>query len=285
MAAQVSQVTGTFSSPATRNATSAMMRAAYLQLGYDVFHLNVEVSRLRLADAVNGARAMGWLGFLLGEPHKVPVVAHLDGLAESAAAIGSATCAARRGDALIGENTEGWAVVEALENYLDLQGTRVVVFGAGGAARAAVVEFARAGASHLTIVDRTLARARQLGGLVAATDGLDVEVVAWNHPYRIPAVTDVIVNATPVGSVGEAETQLNIDSETLRSKLAVVDMVPNVHETALVKEARAAGSPVVDGIDLMVQQGILAIRLWTNADADPEGMRRALIPALERTLT
>lgn len=285
MAAQVSQVTGTFSSPATRNATAAMMRAAYDQLGYDVYHLNVEVSRLRLADAVNGARAMGWLGFLLGDPHKVPVVAHLDGLAESAAAIGSATCAARRGDALIGENTEGWAVVEALEEYLDLQGTRVVVFGAGGAARAAVVEFARAGASHLTIVDRTMARARQLGELVAGTEGLDVEIVTWNHPYRIPDVTDVVVNATPVGSVGEAETQLNIDSETLRSRLAVVDMVPNVHETALTKEARAVGSAVVDGIDLMVRQGILAIRLWTNADAEPEGMRRALIPALERTLT
>ena len=284
MVAQVSQVTGTMSSPASRHPMAAMMRAAYAQLGYDVYHLNVEVSRLRLGDAVTGARAMGWLGFLIGDPHKVPVVAHLDGLAESAAAIGSATCAARRGDALIGENTEGWAVIEALENYLDLQGARVVVFGAGGAARAAVVEFARAGASHLTIVDRTLARAQQLGGLVAATEGLRVEAVSWTHPYRIPAVTDVVVNATPVGSAGEAETQLNIDSESLRSQLAVVDMAPNVHETALVKEARALGSPVVDGVDLMVQQGILAIRLWTNADADPVGMRAALLPALGRTL-
>lgn len=282
MASHVSQVTGSFSSPASRNLTAAMMRAAYSQLGYDVVHLNVEVTRLRLADAITGARAMGWLGFTLGEPHKVACVAHLDGLAESAAAIGSATVAARRGDALIGENTEGWAVVEMAEEYMDLQGSRAVVLGTGGTARAVVVELARAGASHISIVGRTTARARQLAGIVAATEGLGVDVVRWEDTFHVPAVTDVLVNATPVGSRGEVETQLDIDMSSVTAQTTVVDMVVNPDETQLIKQARAIGSPAVDGVDVAVQQGVLAIRLWTNADANPNVMRDALTPLLDR---
>jgi len=259
-----------------------MFRAAYAQLGYAVHHLNVEVSPLRLGDAITGARAMGWLGFTIGNPHKVAVVAHLDGLAESAAVIGAATCASRRGDALVGENTEGWAVTDALESHLDLQGSRVVLFGAGAAARAVAVELARAGVSQLSIVDRTLARARQVGGLVAATDGLSVDVMPWEQTYRIAATTDIVINATPLGTPGEEEAALNIDMDSLRPRMAVVDMVPHPVETQLVKEARALGAPVVDGVDVAVQQGILAIRLWTNAEADAVVMREALIPALEQ---
>jgi shikimate dehydrogenase len=285
MAPHVSQVTGSFSSPASRNLTSAMMRAAYAQLGYDVIHLNVEVSKLRLADAITGARAMGWLGFTIGSPHKVAAVANLDGLAESAAAIGSATVAARRGDALIGENTEGWAVIETAEEYLDLQGSRAVVLGTGGAARAVVVELARAGVSHITVVGRTIARARQLGGIVSATEGLTIDVVRWEHTFRVPPVTDILVNATSVGARGEVETQLDIDMDALTSQTAVIDMVVNPDDTQLVKQARAIGSPAVTGIDVAVQQGVLAVRLWTNADASPYVMRDALTPVLDGLLS
>ena len=171
MVGLVSQVAGSFSTPATQDPSSAMMRRAFHDLGYPVEYLNLDISALRLGDAVTGARAMGWMGFLVGEPHKVSVVAHLDGLAESAALIGSATVAARRGDALVGENTEGWALVEGVEESMDLEHSRVVILGAGGAARAAAVEFARAGASHITIVNRRPARARQLAGNLAGVEG------------------------------------------------------------------------------------------------------------------
>ena len=90
MSGSVSQVTGIFSSPATRNPTVAMMRSGFADLGYEVEYLNLEVSSLRLAEAVAGARAMGWLGFSIGSPHKRDVIPSLDGLAESAAIIGSA---------------------------------------------------------------------------------------------------------------------------------------------------------------------------------------------------
>lgn len=257
-----------------------MMRAAYAGLGYRVEYLNLEVSSLRLGDAVAGARAMGWLGFAVGEPHKRAVVPHLDGLAESAAMIGSATCAARRGDAMIGENTEGWAVLESIEEFMDPEGARAVVFGAGAAGRAVSVELARAGVRAITIVNRSRSRAARLAGLLTNIGVDSVGVVEWSDTFRIPALTDIVVNATPVGGAKEGEESLNLDMDSLSSRMLVADMVLNPHDTQLLKEASALGCDVIDGIEVLVNQGALAIRLWTNADADTDTMREALIPAL-----
>lgn len=281
MSSWVSQVTGAFSSPAARNPMVAMMRAAFADLGIDVEYLNCEVSALRLGDAVVGARAMGWLGFAVGSPHQTAVIRHLDGLAESAAMIGSATVAARRGDAMIGENAQGWAVTESIDEFMDIEGARAVLFGAGWAARAVAVELARAGLRQLTIVNRTTSRAAGLASSLSGVPGLAVDVVDWSDAFRLPPLTDVVVNATPVGG-GVDGGLLNVVADTLRSRMLVVDMVPTAMHTQLLKEASALGCEVIDGAEVMANQGVLAVRLWTNADADAEVMREALLPTLAR---
>lgn len=282
MVGTVSQVTGMFSSPAARNPRVKMMREAYSDLGYRVEYLNLEVPSLRLGDAVAGARAMGWLGFSLGEPHRRAVVPHLDGLAESAAMIGSATCAARRGDAIIGENTEGWALLESIEEFLDPEGSRVVLLGAGAVSRAVSVELARAGVRQVTVVNRNRMRAVRLASLLTRAGVGAVDVVEWGRPFRIPAMTDIVVNATGVGGTSDADTRLNIEMDSLLSRMLVADTAVTPRETQLLKEATALGCDVIDGAELMVNQGALAIRLWTNADADTDIMRTALLESLNR---
>ncbi len=282
MVGTVSQVAGMFSSPASRNPQVDMMRAAFSDLGYRVDYLNLEVPSLRLGDAVAGARAMGWLGFSLGEPHKRAVVPHLDGLAESAAMIGSATCAARRGDAMIGENTEGWALMESIEEFLDPEGARVVIFGAGSASRAVAVEMARAGVRQVTVVNRNRMRAVRLASLLSRVGVEAVDVVEWGRSFRVPALTDIVVNATGVGSASDPEARLNVDTDSLSSRMLVADLAISPRETQFVKEAAALGCDVVDGVEVMVNQGALAIRLWTNADSDTDVMRSALLETLRR---
>lgn len=282
MTALVSQVAGVFASPASRQPMGPMMRAAFADLGYDIDFLTCDVAPLRLGDAVAGARAMGWLGFVVGDPHKRAIVTQVDGLAESAAAIGAATCAARRGDAFVGENTEGWAVVEAIEAHVDPDGCRAVVFGAGQAGRAVAVELARAGAAQITIVNRTGLRAMQAAALMRGMEGLDLATAEWQDTFRIPPTTDVVVNATTVGRSSDGDDRLDIDPESLSGRMVVVDMVPRATPTLLVKEAMAAGCAVIDGADVVAGQGALAIRLWTNADANLAVMREALLPTLAR---
>ena len=127
-------LTGSFAMPAAENPTVVMIEAAYRQLGLNWRYINCEVPPERLGDAVRGARAMGWRGFNCSIPHKVAVIDHLDSLGASAAIIGAVNTIVPRGDALVGENTDGKGFVKALSQVVDPRGKSVVIFGAGGAA-------------------------------------------------------------------------------------------------------------------------------------------------------
>ena len=126
----------------------------------------MEVPPAGLADAVRGARAMGFRGFNLSMPHKVAVILHLDGLGESASLIGAVNCVVRRGEKFIGENTDGKGFLKSLQEICDPRGKNIVMFGAGGAARAVAVEVGLVGVKHITVVNRDEARGRELPGVV-----------------------------------------------------------------------------------------------------------------------
>src|SRR5690349_16884459 len=136
------ELTALFGSPVAENPTQAMVEAAYRAQGLDFRYITIEVAPEGLADAVRGARAMGFRGFHCTIPHKVAVIQHLDGLAESARVMGAVNCVVRRGNELIGENTDGKGFVQSLRELTDPRGKNLVVFGAGGAARAITVETA-----------------------------------------------------------------------------------------------------------------------------------------------
>src|SRR6185436_5085573 len=142
----LSKLTGSFSEGAAENPTVAMVEAAYQHHGLDYRYINCEVPPEKLGDAVKGARAMNWAGFNLSIPHKVSVIPHLDGVGESAAVMGAVNCAVSRNGKLIGENTDGKGFLQSLRELIDPPGKSVVMFGAGGAARAIGVELALAGA-------------------------------------------------------------------------------------------------------------------------------------------
>ena len=162
----LSLLTGSFSQGAAENPTVAMIEAAYRHHGIEARYVNCEVEPEGLADAVRGARAMGWAGFNCSIPHKVAVVEHLDALAESAAVIGAVNCAVVRDGRLIGENTDGQGFMESLRTVVDPAGKRLVIFGAGGAARAIAVEAALAGAGPITVVNRDPQRGAELVALL-----------------------------------------------------------------------------------------------------------------------
>ena len=137
---------GSFSEGSNGNPTVAMIEAAFRHHGLNWRYINCEVPPEKLGDAVKGARAMGWRGFNLSIPHKVTVIQHLDGLGESAAIMGAVNCAVNREGKLIGENTDGKGFLKSLMDVVDPKGKSIVMFGAGGAARAIGVELALAGA-------------------------------------------------------------------------------------------------------------------------------------------
>jgi shikimate dehydrogenase len=272
----LSILTGSFAMPAGENPTVAMVEAAYRHHGIDARYLNCEVEPAALGDAVRGARAMGWVGFNCSIPHKIAVIEHLDELAESATVIGAVNCVVRRDGRLVGENTDGQGFLTALETVIDPRGKSVVVFGAGGAARAIAVETALAGAEAITIVNRGAARGSELVGLLNEQTPARADLVVWDGAYSVPESIDIVVNATSIGLFPDVDARLDLDRDSLRPGLVVADVIPNPPRTQLIRDAEARGCTVLDGLGMLVNQGVIGIRHWTGIDPDPTVMRGKL---------
>jgi shikimate dehydrogenase len=272
----LSTLTGSFATPAAENPTVAMVEAAYRHHGLDARYVNCDVAPKALGDAVRGARAMGWAGFNCSLPHKTAVIEHLDVLAPSAEIIGAVNCVVRDGGRLVGENTDGRGFVESLRTVADPAGARIVLFGAGGAARAIAVESALAGAASVTVVNRDQDRGRALADLVSVRTGARGEFVPWTLRFRLPAGTEIVVDATSVGLYPAVGDVIDIDLDSLASVHLVADVIANPPRTRLLTEAAARGCRTLDGLGMLVNQGAIAIRLWTGVDPDRDVMRATL---------
>jgi shikimate dehydrogenase len=270
---------GSMSEGAAGNPTVAMMEAGFAHHGIDARYVNMEVAAADLADAVRGARAMGFVGFNLSMPHKVSVIAHLDGLGSSAAAIGAVNCVVRRGDRLIGENTDGVGFLRSLREVRDPAGASVVLLGAGGAARAIAVELLAAGVTRLTVRNRSAERLRELGAALDPLAEGRVVCQVWDGELVVAPGTDVLVNGTSIG-LFEPTTRVPVDVRTVTPGMVVADVVYNPVETRLLAEARAAGATPLDGLGMLVHQGAAAIELWTGVSPDVGVLRTALEAAM-----
>lgn len=272
----LSRLTGSFSQGAAGNPTVAMVEAAYKHHGLDIRYVNCEVPPERLGDAVKGARAMGWIGFNCSIPHKVKVIGHLDGLGESAAVMGAVNCAVLRDGKFIGENTDGMGFLQSLRGAADPAGKTVVMFGAGGAARAIGVELAFAGAKRLIVVNRDEARGRGLVDLLNGKTKVAAELVVWRGDYAVPAGAQIVVNATSIGLFPGVEARLPLVAESLRPGMVVADVIVNPPRTRLVRDAEARGCIVLDGLGMVVNQGVIGIKFWTGVDVDAAVMRKTV---------
>ncbi|MCY2981291.1 MAG: shikimate dehydrogenase [Planctomycetota bacterium] len=276
------ELTAAFGQPISENPTQVMIEAAYRHHALDWRYLTIEVAANGLGDAVQGARAMGFLGFNCTIPHKIAVIKHLDGLGESAELMQAVNCVVRRGDQLIGENTDGKGFVKAVRAVRDPSGSRVVVFGAGGAARAISVEMALAGASHITIVNRSPKRGDELLELLQTkvtqrTDGkLQSKLARWDQTFSIPDNTDIVVNATSIGLYPNLDARLNLDVKSLLPSMLIADVIPNPPRTNLIKDAEQRGCTVIDGLEMLVNQGVIGIEYWAGITPDARVMRAAL---------
>jgi shikimate dehydrogenase len=270
------ELTAAFGQPISENPTQAMIEAAYRHHQLDWRYLTIEVSPDGLADAVKGARAMGFLGFNCTIPHKVAVIKHLDGLGESAAVMGAVNCVVRRGDKMIGENTDGKGFVESVLPLTNPAGKKVVIFGSGGAARAIGVEMALAGAKKFVIVNRSEARGQELLTLLRDKVKVDAKLELWKGDYDVSSDTDIVINATSIGLYPDIDARLALNVATLKPNMVVADVIPNPPRTRLVRDAESRGCKVIDGIGMLVNQGVIGVKYWTGIDPDPRVMRKAL---------
>ncbi len=276
------ELVGCFGFPVSENPTQAMIEPAFRDMGLDWRYLTLEVKPEDLPAAVAGARAFGFQGFNCTIPHKVAVIEHLDGLGESAELMGAVNCVVNRDGKLIGENTDGKGFVSSFRELADPSGKTMVLFGAGGAARAIGVEMALAGVKKIVLVNRSEERGRELESLFsgklndAVGGNLEVEYHDWAGDFSLPAETEIVVNATSIGLFPDVDARVALDLDSLTADMVVADVIPNPPTTHLVRDAREKGCQVIDGLGMLVAQGVIGIEYWTGQSPDPTVMRRGL---------
>jgi shikimate dehydrogenase len=234
----------------------------------DAIYLPFLVHDLR--DFLKAVPEFGIRGFSVTIPHKQSILKHLkecDPLAEEIGAVN--TVVVRRDGSLFGCNTDYVGILRALEKKLVLAGSRVLIFGAGGAARAAAFALAKAGA----LVGICARREKVARALAKAAGG---EVVPRRALRSVSF--DAILNATPIGMHPHSRIS-PLSSRELNCRV-VMDFINRPQKTQLLKLAARKGIPGVSGVEMFVPQGVAQWELWIGQPAPEAPMRRAVLRAL-----
>jgi len=268
--------------PVEHSLSPVMHNAAFRFLGLNYVYLCLRVRTAGLKHAVDGVKSLGILGFNVTIPHKVAVMTYLDEIDPLAKDIGAVNTVVNRDERLFGYNTDGLGGLRALsEAGVTLTGKKVVLLGAGGAARALSFSIAPL-AGLLVILNRTETKAVALASNLRRRFDKKIRggPLTRNALLTEMADTDVLINSTSVGMHPKSE-ECVVDEDLLHSRMTVFDAVYNPLETRLLREAKSVGAKTVDGLSMLVHQGAFAFKIWTGVKPPIDVMTRAVEAAVE----
>ena len=276
------ELVGVFGQPVAENPTGVMQEAGFASAGLNWRYLNFEVPPAKLGAAMQALDTLGMRGINLTIPHKVAVIEHLDELSPEARAIGAVNTVRIEGGKKIGENTDGKGFLRGVRTDagMDPKGKRVVMLGAGGAARAIGTELVLAGAASLRVVNRSVDRGSTMVADLRSATGGSLQFEQWQGTYAVPRDCDLFVNATSIGLYPDVDAMPPVDLSIAREDMLVADAVFNPPETRLLATAKAHGLPTLDGLSMLVYQGVIAFEMWTGKSPDEAAMKSALKEAL-----
>jgi shikimate dehydrogenase len=259
--------------PIAHSLSPAMHNTAFRALDLDWRYELLETPREKLPEVLTRLRADDCVGANVTVPHKEAIIHFLDDLGESARKIGAVNTIVKRDGKLIGENTDVYGFAQALRDArVNPRDARVVILGAGGAARAATFALGEGCAASIVILNRTAPRAAMLA-----------DTLRQHFPQLALAVNaidalddaDIIANATSVGmSPRINESPMPYGCAFPRGAVAF-DLVYRPTQTQFLRDAERAGARTIGGLGMLVHQGAAAFKLWTGHDAPAEVMFKA----------
>jgi shikimate dehydrogenase len=266
------KITGIMGWPVEHSLSPLMQNAAFDAMALDYCYVPFLVHPDDLGDAVQSMRALNIRGLNVTVPHKEKVMAFLDQIDPEAAFIGAVNTIVNAEGRLIGYNTDGRGFMKSLaESAVRVSNKNILIIGAGGAARAVGYSLVQ-NAKSLALCGRTTMRAENL---VRDLNVVQNNVCLCDHLSDLGKY-HIIINATPLGL--KAEDPLPIDASRLRPGQVVYDLI--YKKTRLLKQAAKKGCVAINGLGMLLWQGVLAFRLWTGREPDVEVMRHALLTSI-----
>ncbi len=267
-----------------------MHNAAIQAAGLNACYVPFPCPPAALGDVIAGLRGVGFLGANLTIPHKQAVIPHLDGLSEESRFTGSVNTIYRDGERLMGTTTDApGAVLNLREAGIELDGSRVVILGNGGAARALAFVLARGSCAGIGGVDERfrlpqlaiLGRSKEKAGALAqdvarsSAEGTALRSGTLTDFAAFGGAADLIINCTSAGMAPDIQG-CPINPALLEPRHTVHDIVYQPRETVLLREARRKGCRTVEGLGMLVHQGAASFRTWFGCDPDTDIMFAAL---------
>ena len=271
--------------PVEHSLSPCFQNAAFQHLKLDFIYVAFTVKAEDLGDAISCVRSLGIYGLNVTVPHKISVIKYLDELDERADRIKSVNTILNRNGKLIGYTTDGIGVLNALKyNGIDPKGKKVVILGAGGAARSASYALSEV-AGELVILNRTIERARNLASKVRKLIGSHVNV-KWDglteeSLRREIREADILINATPVGMSPDVNGTL-VEKRLLHPDMVVFDMIYHPLKTRLLREAEEVGAKTINGLSMLIHQGAASFEIWTGVEAPVDVMMKAAEEEIRR---
>ena len=263
---------GIIGNPIRHSLSPMIHNGAFKRLGWNAVYLTFEIKNLE--EALRGIRGLGVRGVSVTHPFKTEVIPFLDKVEKLAKKIGAVNTIVNQGGRLIGYNTDCDGALEALEEKMDLRGKRVVLLGAGGAARA--IGFGlKERDCQLIIANRSRDRGEAL------SRELKCHFIPLSSLVKMKAEeleADVVINTTPLGMVPR-EKETPLPKKLLRKGMMVMDIVYEPLQTKLLREAKEKGCLTINGLEMLVRQGVAQFMIWTGRRPDLKQIRNDLYKA------
>lgn len=273
------KIYGIIGDPIEHSLSPVMHNAAFEKRGLDAVYLAFRVAQEELGDALKGAKSLGIAGLNVTIPLKEKALSFVNA-EEVAKKIGAINTIEFSSGTPVGYNTDGLGSLRVLKETVgEIEGKKVLILGAGGAAKAISYYLDTEGA-RVTIANRTKERAVQLASNLRNANSIGLDAELKEHVKD----SDILINATSVGMHPHEDATL-VNADMMHPDLVVFDIVYNPMETKLLKEAKRAGvKKIVDGVKMLVYQGAASFRIWTKMEPPVEVMEKVVRAALIRDL-
>lgn len=266
--------------PLKHSKSPHMHNTAFEALGLDHVYMAFEVQDGYIKEALDALKILNAEGGNITMPHKTKVVEYLDDISPDAKIIGSVNTVKNDNGKLTGYNTDGRGFVKALqENGVDFKGKKIVLAGAGGAARAVATQLAFDGAGEIVLFNRTLSSAQliidNINKNIPSCKGRALEM---SEDVLVEEIKDaaVLVNCTSLGMKATIDEAIISSPDQLPRDIFVADIVYDPDKTKLLKIAEEAGCKYMNGLMMMIWQGAIAFNIWTGKDMPTDLIKKEI---------
>lgn len=248
--------------------------AAFKKLGLDCTYIAYRIPKGQLKEGIESLKSIKIAGFNVTIPHKIEILKYLNSIDEDCRLIGAANTVTNKDGTLEGFNTDMEGFLDPIRNRgLTIKNSKVLLLGAGGAARAIVAAFAKEGASEITIANKTLQKGQDLAQFASQLK-MDSKAIALEDVGDSASSFDFIVNATSVGLKNEPSP---ISTRTIGENSVVYDIVYMPMNTDLISQSKGRGATIIYGYEMLLGQAARSFKIWHGVEAPYEAMKKALL--------